>query len=269
MASPNPIGLIAGAGELPFHFIRQAKSRGCPVITAAIRGSAPASIEKLSDGTSWISVGQLGALLSFFHRAGVKRAVMHGKVQHSQLFKNLRVDWKGLTVWGRLKDRSGKGLLTAVAGELKGAGITLLDGRTFMQDILIRKGWLTRVHADKSTSQAITYGLKQARGLARLGIGQTLVVKGQAIVAVEAMEGTDETIRRAGQWAGKGAVAVKVAGPGQDWRFDIPTLGPQTIQSLVRARARGIVVEAGKTFLLGGEKTLAVAQKSGIFILAV
>lgn len=108
MASFRTIGLIAGAGELPFHFARQAKQQGLLVKTAAIRGSAPPSIEKLSDTTTWISIGQLGALLAFFKKQGVKRAVMHGKVQHSHLFKNLRADWKGLMVWSGLKDRSGK-----------------------------------------------------------------------------------------------------------------------------------------------------------------
>jgi UDP-2,3-diacylglucosamine hydrolase len=269
MTSSRTIGLIAGAGELPFYFARQAKQQGLLVKTAAIRGSAPPSIEKLSDVTTWISIGQLGSLLAFFKKQGVKRAVMHGKVQHSQLFKSLRVDWKGFSVWSRLKDRSGQSLLKAVASELNRSGIKLLDSRTFMRSILIGRGWLTRSRAGTAARATLTYGLRQARILAKSGIGQTIVVKGNAVAAVEAMEGTDETIRRAGRWVGPGAIAVKVASPRQDWRFDVPTLGPHTLQSLIQAKAQGIMVEGGRTFLLNQEKTLALAKKNGIFILAV
>ncbi len=269
MASSPVIGLIAGGGELPILFAHQAQRRGLSVRTVALRGSAPISIERNSDAVTWISIGQLGSLIRFFKGQGVRRAVMHGKVQHSQLFRSLRLDWKALSLWSRLKDRSGEALLKAVAGELGHAGVELLDGRTFMEESVIRKGWVTRIRAKSDSNPSIAYGLKRARVLARLGIGQTLVVKGNAVVAVEGMEGTDEAIRRAGRWAGLGTIAVKVSSPSQDWRFDIPTLGPRTLQSLIWAKARGIVVEGGKSFLIDREKTLALAEKNGIFILAV
>lgn len=267
---PTPsIGLIAGGGELPLFFAREAKARGFSVKTAALRGSAQASIEKNSDTVTWISIGQLGSLIHFFKKQGVRRAVMHGKVQHSQLFRNLRLDWKALALWARLKDRSGEALLKAVAGELGRSGVDLLDGRTFMEDAVIPKGWLTRNRAKGDADAAIVYGLKRARALAREGIGQTLVIKGNAVAAVEGMEGTDEAIRRAGRWAGPGTITVKVASPRQDWRFDIPTLGPTTLQSLIQAKAKGMVVEGGRSFILNREKTLELAEKKGIFILAV
>lgn len=269
MATPPTIGLIAGGGELPLLFARQAGLRGYSIQTAAIRGSASPSVGKLSDAATWISIGQLGALIGFFKKRGVKRAVMHGKVQHSQLFKNFRLDWKAFRVWSRLKDRSGEALLKAVGTELQRSGITLLDGRTFMEETLIPKGWLTGDRAQGAAPAVLAYGLKHARALAKAGVGQTLVVKGNAVAAVEAMEGTDEAIRRAGRWAGPGTIAVKVASPRQDWRFDIPTLGPRTLQSLAHAKASGIVVEAGRTFLLNREKTIALAEKNKIFILAV
>lgn len=269
--TPSPtIGLIAGGGELPLLFARQAQKRGFRIQTAAIRGAAKPSIAKLSDSITWISIGQLGALIGFFKKQGVRRAVMHGKVQHSQLFRHFRLDWKAFRLWSRLKDRSGEALLKAVASELQQSGVRLLDGRTFMEGTLISRGWVTRNRAaEASFKTTLSYGLKQARLLARNGIGQSVVIKGNALVAVEAMEGTDETIRRAGRWAGPGTVLVKVASPRQDWRFDIPTLGPATIQSLARAKAAGIIVEGGRTFLLNREKTVALAGKNKIFILAV
>ena len=269
--APSPaIGLIAGGGELPLLFARQAKKKGFRIQTAAIRGAAKPSLAKLSDSITWISIGQLGALVSFFKKQGARCAVMHGKVQHSQLFRHFRLDWKAFRVWSKLKDRSGEALLKAVAAELQSSGIRLLDGRTFMEEVLIPKGWVTRNHSPEvSVKQSLSYGLKQARLLARNGIGQSVVVKGNALVAVEAMEGTDETIRRAGRLAGPGTILIKVASPRQDWRFDIPTLGPGTIQSLVRAKAAGVVVEGGRTFLLDRKKTAALAERNKIFILAV
>lgn len=269
--APSPIiGLIAGGGELPLLFARQAKKKGFRVQTAAIRGAAQPTLAKQSDSITWISIGQLGALIGFFKKQGVRRAVMHGKVQHSQLFRHFRLDWKAFRVWGRLKDRSGEALLKAVASELQNSGVRLLDGRTFMEQSLAPKGWVTRNHAPESSfKEALSHGLQQAGLLARHGIGQSIVVKGNALVAVEAMEGTDEVIRRAGHWAGPGTILVKVASPRQDWRFDIPTVGPGTIRSLARAKAAGIIIEAGRAFLLNREKTIALAEKKRIFILAV
>jgi DUF1009 family protein len=269
MADSFSVGLIAGSGELPLYFARQAKRNGLILKTVAIRGAASSSIEKLSDEVTWISAGQLGTLLSFFRNRGIERAVMQGKVEHSMPFKNLRLDWKAISVWARLKNRSGEAILKAVAAELQKSKIKLLDSRYLMEGIVARPGWLASVKINPETRKAIDFGIQQARVLARSGIGQTLVVKRNAVVAVEAMEGTDETIRRSGKWAGAGCIVIKVASPRQDWRFDVPTVGLKTIQVLVQAKARGLVLEAGKSFLLKTEETLAAAKKAGLFILAV
>lgn len=270
MPARSVIGLIAGAGELPAHFIRRAREKGLSVAAAAVRGAASPALLKSGDAAQWISIGQLGALISFFRKQGAGRIVLHGKVEHSAVFlRHLRWDWKAAKALIKLKDWSGEGLLKALSNELAGSGIRVLDCRTFMEDILASKGWLTRRHGKAADQGTIAYGLRQARALARLRIGQTVVVKERAVVSVEAMEGTDETIRRAGKWISRGTIAVKVAAPDQDWRFDAPTIGPQTIHHLQQAKARGLVVEAGRTFLLEREKTLALADKSGIFILGV
>jgi DUF1009 family protein len=269
MADSPSVGLIAGSGELPLYFARQAKNKGLILKTVAIRGAASSSIEKFSDELTWISAGQLGALLALFRNGGIERAVMLGKVQHSIPFKNLRLDWKAISVWARLKNRSGEAILKAVAAELEKSKIKLLDSRFLMEGIVTKSGWLVGVKSDPETRKAIDFGIQQARVLARSGIGQTLVVKRNAVVAVEAMEGTDQTIRRSGKWGGTGCIVIKVSSPQQDWRFDVPTIGLKTIQALVQAKARGLVLEAGKSFLLKTEETLATAKKAGLFILAV
>jgi DUF1009 family protein len=265
VAPSSSIGLIAGGGDLPLIFARRAKSKGLMVHTVAIRGSASKEIEKLSDSIQWISIGQVGALLSFFKKRGVHQAVMHGKVEHAELFKNFRLDFKALTIWLKLKDRSGEGLLKALAAELAKQKVTLKDCRFLMDEVLTPKGFAVG-KADRDSNDTIAFGLRQAKMLARMGIGQTLAVKKSAVVAVEAMEGTDATILRAGQYAGAGVIVVKVSSPQQDWRFDVPTVGPATIQKLIQIKAKGIVLESGKSFLLEREKLATLAKKHGFFI---
>lgn len=265
MATSSSIGLIAGGGQLPLIFARQAKAKGLTLHTAAVRGSASKEIEKLSDSVQWISIGQVGALLSFFKKQGVRQAVMHGKVEHGELFKNFRLDFKALSIWLKLKDRSGEGLLKALAAELAKQKIVLKDCRFLMDEILTPKGFAAG-KLDAESNAAIVFGLGQAKALARLGIGQTLAVKKSAVVAVEAMEGTDATILRAGQCAGSGVIVVKVSSPKQDWRFDVPTVGPATIQKLIQIKAKGLVLESGKSFLLEREKLAVLAKKHGFFI---
>jgi DUF1009 family protein len=269
MTLQRSIGLIAGRGELPLYFARQARQRGFSLSIAAIRGAASPRLEKMGKEFTWLSVGQLGGLLSFFKKLRVHRVVMHGKIQHAQAFQPLKLDWKTLCLLKRLKDRSGEGILNAVAGELFRAGIRLLDGRFLMSDLMPQSGCLTRTTPRKAEMRSFRRGLKCARQIAALGVGQTVVMKKEAVVAVEALEGTDETILRAGFRAGRGTIAVKTAGPRQDWRFDIPTVGVQTIRSLAKAGARGIVLEAGKCFLVNGPESAALADKNSIFILAV
>jgi DUF1009 family protein len=268
MKIPPTIGLIAGGGELPLWFARQARAKGFSLKTAAIRGVASRKLDRLSDDLVWISIGQLGALIQFFKKHKVRQAVMQGKVEHSQLFKNFRLDWKAVSIWAKLKDRSGEALLKAVAGELSHEGIKLKDGRFLMEKVLTPSGLLTG-NIDRESEKTVQYGLKRARALARLGVGQMIVVKNKAVVAVEAMEGTDAVIRRAGKWAGPGTIVIKVSSPRQDWRFDVPTMGPRTIQRLIEAKAAGIVLEAGRSFFLDRDRSLEKARKSGLFIRSI
>ncbi len=264
----SSIGLIAGAGDLPVYFARQAKRSGFSLKTVAVRGAASTKLNQLSDEIIWVSIGQVGALLSFFNKKSISRVVMHGKVQHSSLFKSLRLDWKALSLWTRLKDRSGEAILKALADEMGRNGIRLQDSRFLMEEILPQPGWITG-KPDAESIKMIQYGLKKAKALAQLGIGQSLMIKKNAVVAAEAMEGTDETILRAGRCGGPGSILVKVSSPGQDWRFDVPTIGPKTLHALVRAKAKGVVIEAGKSFLLNQTELALTAKKFGLFIYAV
>jgi len=269
VAFQEPIGLVAGSGELPFHFARVATKKGHSLCLFAIRGAADPRLSSFADQICWASTGQVGSLIAFFKRNNIRRLAFHGKVQHGSFFQNIRLDWKGLALWSSAKDKSGPGLLTALGAGLTKEGFQILDGRFLMNGLLAPKGYLTRTRPSKGLLPLFKKGILQAKALARLGIGQSIVVKDGAVAAVEAMEGTDEALKRAGKLAGKGVILIKTASPRQDWRFDIPTLGVGTVQNLVRINASGIVLEAGKSFLLEKEKMIRQADSKKIFILAV
>ncbi len=269
VAVPKKIGLIAGSGDLPLYFARQAKKAGYSLVTVAVKGAGSSALNSLSDSIQWVSIGQIGTLLSFFKRQGVRNLVLHGKVQHATLFKHFRLDWKTLSVWMGLKDRSGEGLLKGLVGELGKNGIKVLDARFLMKGLLAPRGLLTKTKPNREEEKTASYGLWKARSSAKTGIGQTILVKKNAVVAIEAMEGTDQATLRAGKISGPGVLLTKASSPKQDWRFDIPTIGPKTLKSLVRAKGRGIVLEAGRCFLLDREKLLAEADRHGIFVLSV
>lgn len=269
MPAIKPLGLIAGSGDLPLEFARQANERGFSLAIVALKSCSSPLLRRYSEEITWISIGQLGKLISFFKKKGIHKIALHGKVKHSSFFQNIKFDLKALNLWIRAEDRSGEGLMKILADELGKYRIEVLDGRFLMDNFLTPKGLLTKTKTTSAERMDIQSGLQKARLLARSGIGQSLVVKQGAVAAVEGMEGTDEMISRAGKWAGKGAIVVKVASPRQDWRFDVPTIGPRTIQCLLRAKARGIVLESGRSFLLNRDKTLEIADRNKIFIEAV
>ncbi len=254
---------------MPFLFAARARQAGHPLKIAALRGEASPSLERLGDAVEWISIGQLGKLISFFKKEKVRQAVMHGRVRHGRLFSNLRFDFRALALLARAKNRSGEALLKEIAFELGRDGVRLMDARFLMDDLIAARGGMTRRKPSAFEQKTIRYGLAMARQLAKAAVGQTLLLKGGAVVAVEALEGTNEAIRRAGTLAGKGVILIKTASPRQDWRFDIPTVGLKTLEHLAKIHSAGLVVEAGKTFLLDQEKTVAFADRAGLFLQAV
>jgi DUF1009 family protein len=265
------LGLIAGNGRFPFLVLDAARAQGHDVtIIAAKEETFPA----LSDAAArhgapihWISLGQLGSCVSLLEQSGVTHAVMAGQVKHTKIFSSGVVpDLLFLRVLKQLASKNTDGLIGAVAKVLRERGIELLDSTALLQPLLARPGVLTRRGATAEEHKDIEFGCRMADAIAALDIGQTIAVKHQAVVAVEAMDGTDEVIARAGHLAGPGVCIVKVAKPNQDMRFDVPVVGVATIQAMRVAGANALSVDAGKTLMLDGDAIVAAANEASITI---
>lgn len=267
-AVKDALGIIAGNGEFPLILAREA---GQPTIAVAFEGETNPEITKLAGEVEWIKIGQLNKLIEAFTSRGVTRAVMAGGITPSNLFKNLRLDFRMMAVAARLKVRNAESIFGAIGEELAKDGVQLLDPRPFLGDSIPKAGNLTRGKPDKEQQEDIAFGLKIAKEVSRMDIGQTVVVKEGTVLAVEGFEGTDECIRRGGALAGEkgGAVVVKVSKPNQDFRFDIPCVGQRTLESCAAGHVAVLAVEAGNTLLLEKEKILPAADKQGLRIVAV
>lgn len=269
------LGLIAGSGKLPHILAASAKRQGERVVCVGIREEADPALKDKVHRFHWCGVARVGRLIRIFKREGVDRAVMVGKVQKSRMyapfrFLRMRPDLTTFRIWyWRAKDKGDDTLLGAMAQELESRGIQVVDSTPFVRDHLAGKGALTSRAPSASEEADVRFGLKIALGLGQLDVGQSVAVREQAVIAVEAMEGTDEMIRRAGRLARKGFVVVKMAKPNQDLRFDIPTIGPDTIQSIQEAGGKVLVVDAGRTLIIDPEETLAAANRHGIAIVGI
>ncbi len=263
-------GLIAGNGRFPFLVIQGARAEGVELAVAAISEETDKNLSALASTIEWVSVGQLGRLIKFFKRENVTHVIMAGQVKHVQIFKlNALPDLRMAKMLARLKRRNTDALLGAVADELASEGIELIDSTRFLQPMLARAGTLTKRAPDKNETADIEYGLHVARELARLDLGQTIVVKNQAVVALEAMEGTDATIRRAAELVrGRPLTVIKVAKPNQDMRFDVPVIGLNTIETLKACNVTAVSLTADKTLIFDRTETLAGADKNKISIVA-
>jgi len=280
MASPNEkLGLIAGNGKFPFLVLDAARAQGFEVIVAAIREETFPEIE--SHGAAavhWLSLGELSKLIEAFQSAGVRRAVMAGQVKHKQIFSSIRPDWRLAKLLLSLTTRNTDSLLGAVAKVLADEGITLEKSTWLLEPLLVKVGVLTRRTPSEQELKNIAYGRGVARNLAQHDIGQTVVIAESACVAVEAMEGTDATIERAGQimrslhgdasTLSRALTVVKIAKPNQDMRFDVPVIGVKTIEVMQAAGATCLAVDAGKCLLLDGQKVIEAADAAGIAISA-
>ncbi len=235
---------------------------------AALREETDPEIERVAERVQWVGIGQLGKLIRFFKSEGVERVIMAGQVRHVQIFSGAIPDARMLKMLLKLPRRNTDALIGAVAGELSSEGIELIDSTWFLKDHLPQPGVLTRRAPDSRENRNIEYGLEIAREIARLDLGQTIVIRAQACVAIEAMEGTDETIRRAGQLAPGRLTVVKVAKPFQDMRFDVPVVGIPTVAAMLSAGATCLSVTAGKTILFDREEMVRLADKNKIAIVA-
>src|SRR5207237_3863104 len=230
---PFKLGLIAGNGKFPFLVLEGARKAGAEVAVAAIKEETDPAIEQLADRCTWVGLGQLGKMLRFFKNEGVEKAIMAGQVKHVQIFSGAIPDVRMLKMLLRLPKRNTDALIGAVADELAGEGIELIDSTFFLKDQLPQSGTLTKREPDERERGDIEYGLEIAREIARLDLGQTIVIRDRACVAIEAMEGTDAVILRAGKLVRGRLTVVKIAKPDQDMRFDVPVVGIPTIDSML------------------------------------
>jgi DUF1009 family protein len=261
------IGLIAGAGELPMAIASEARSLGYRVMAVALEPLADESLSSYVDEIKWINVGKLGKILDSLKRYGLNEAVMAGKVSKTLLYKSkITPDLRAVKLLFSLKDRSDDAVLLAITKELEKEGIRIVEITRFSSGLVTPEGVLTEQRPTEDEFRDIEFGWKIAREMGRLDIGQTVVVKDRAVMAVEAIEGTDEAIKRGGQLAGRGAVVVKVSKPHQDMRFDVPAVGPDTLGSMREANARVLAVEAGRSIILNRNKMIKEAGRAGITI---
>ena len=265
------IGLIAGNGRLPLLALDAARQMGHEVTVVAIREETHPDIEAAAARrpvaqVHWVSLGQLGRCISILRDAGVNQALMVGQVKHAKLFSGIVPDLTLLAVLRRLRSRSTDAVLSAVADVLHDHDIDLVDSTTFLQPLLARAGVLTVRAPSASERENLEFGYRMADAIAGLDVGQTIAVKGCAVVAVEAMEGTDDMIARAGRLAGEGVCVVKVAKPNQDMRFDVPVAGVPTIEAMAAAKASALSIDAETTLIVDGHAFVEAADAAGIAV---
>jgi len=265
--SPGAWGLIAGNGDFPFLVLEGARSRGIEMAVIAIREEASPALEREAKRLHWISLGELSRGIELLHREGVKHAVMAGQVRHNKIFSSIRPDWRLAKLLLSLPAKNTDSLIGAIARVLQDEGIELIDSTKFLGPLLPQEGILTQRAPDHTETADIEYGRKIARQIAGLDLGQTVVVRDCACVAIEAMEGTDETIERAARIAGgQRLVVVKVSKPRQDMRFDVPVVGPKTIEVMHRSNATAMAIDAGRTLLFDRDLLVRDADVAGIAI---
>jgi UDP-2,3-diacylglucosamine hydrolase len=265
-----PVGIIAGNGRFPFLALQGARDLGHDVTVVAIREEAFPELEdaavRAGAALHWVSLGQLGTCLRVLKTAGVSQAVMAGQVRHVKIFSGILPDLTLLSVLTRLRSRNTDALISAVADVMRDHGIELLDSTVFLAPLLAREGVLSARAPDQEECEDFAFGYRMADTIAGLDIGQTIAVRQKAVVAVEAMEGTDAVIARAGQLAGRGVRIVKVAKPRQDMRFDVPVIGVATIVAMRAAGASALSIDAGRTLVLDGERVFQAASDASIAI---
>jgi UDP-2,3-diacylglucosamine hydrolase len=283
-AGSDKLGLIAGNGRFPFLLLEAARAHGTQVVVAAIKEETDPEINDRAAADAgvrvhWLSLGELSRLIETFHREGVSRAVMAGQVKHKQIFSSIRPDWRLAKLLLSLRTRNTDMLLGAVAKVLGDEGIELISSTSYLEPLLAKAGVMTARAPNEDEQRDVVYGREVARAIAAYDIGQTVVIASQACVAIEAMEGTDAAVERAGELMKtleeeastleRSLTVVKVAKPKQDLRFDVPVIGVKTIETMRRAQATCLALEAGKTLIFDLDKVVEQANHYGIAIVAV
>ena len=263
------IGLIAGNGRFPIIFAQNAKRLGYSVSAVAHIGETAAELEEHVERIHWIKIGQFNKLIRVLKEDGVRQAVMLGGIKKTHVFTTVLPDFRALSVASRLRQLKDDAILREVAAELESEGIHIRESTFGLRGILVEEGPVTRRSPSPKEWEDLRYGWEVAREIGRLDIGQCVIVKDRVLVAVEAVEGTDEAIRRGGALAGDATVVVKRSKPQQDLRFDLPAVGPATIETMVAVKASALAVEAGRSVMLDREAMLANAERAGITIVGL
>ncbi len=265
----SELGIIAGNGAYPFAMVKAARAAGVTrIVTAAFEGETDPKLAELVDEIDWMRVGQLGRMIKTFASRGIHHAVMAGQIAPGNLF-DLRPDLKAFLVLARLKERNAETIFGAIGDELAKAGVELLQATTFMEEHLAKSGVFAGPKLARKELSDVRFGFKIAKDVSRLDIGQTVVVKGGTVLAVEGFDGTNATIRRGGELGKGGAVVVKVSKPNQDFRFDVPVVGPATLETAAEAKIRVIAVEAGRTLLMERERLEEMAARLNISLFGI
>ena len=269
MQTPKTLAIIAGSGAYPLAMALAARKAGVARLAAvAFHNETDVAFGQAVDAIEWMRVGQLGQMLSFLKSSGASHAVMSGQIHPKNLF-DLRPDMKALVLLGRLRERNAESIFGAIADEMAKAGVELLPATTFMEEHLAVNGVIAGPRLSRREQEDVVYGFRVAKETSRLDIGQTVVVKGGTVLAVEAFEGTNAAMQRGGELGRKDAVVVKVSKPNQDLRFDVPVIGPLTIEAAREARIRVIAVEAGRTLILQREQLATLAEEARISVCGV
>jgi DUF1009 family protein len=264
----SPIGLVAGNGRFPVEFAENARARGLAVVSVAIKGEADKRIEELSEQCTWVSVGQLGKLVKTLKRAGVKQAAFAGGVTRVNFVDGFRIDWTGLRMLSRIRSFNDDSLLRGVISEIENVGIEVIAASMLLEKSVPHRGILTRRGLTAIERDNAKIGWVAARTIGDLDIGQSVAVRNKTVIAVEAVEGTDATIIRAGNVRGDVGVLVKLAKSIQDLRIDLPAVGVKTIELMHQHKLSALIVEAGKSIMLEPQEVLEAAERYGIAIVA-
>ncbi|MDD5758287.1 MAG: UDP-2,3-diacylglucosamine diphosphatase LpxI [Desulfobulbaceae bacterium] len=264
--SIDRIGIIAGGGQFPLLFAQAAKVAGRAVVAVGHRNETDSTLEGLSDFFCWVKLGQLGKIIKFFKQNNVREAAFLGTITKTKIFADVWPDLKGLSLWNKIDIKHDDSILRAIAQALEEEGIRVVESTLYLQELLFPAGVLTKKKPTSAQMLDIRFGWRIGREIGRLDIGQCVVVRDSTVLAVEAIEGTDAAILRGGALGRKQAVVVKVKKPGQDFRFDLPAIGPKTIASMIEVQAAVLAVEAGQALLFDGQEVLRLADQAGIAI---
>ncbi len=263
------VGLIAGNGQFPVLFARGARRAGVRVVAVAHRGETDPALEREVDVFQWVHIGQFGRMIDAFRSHGVHEAAMAGGIGKLKAFRNARPDLEALKIAASLRHFQDDGFLKAIAAAFERKGIRIIPSTEFLQEVLPQPGPLTARRLTAEEERDVELGRELAAAIGRADIGQTVVVRRGHVIAVEAAEGTDACIRRAGLLAGDGIVVVKRSKPGQDMRFDLPAVGPQTIRTMAAVKGSVLAIEAGRTVVIDAEELRRLAEKAGIAVVVV